>query len=87
MNLEIAKEGLSLKSNLGKTFKRLIKDGSMPDSVISYAQMLFSAASEARMAGSRLPVMSIAGSGDHGIIIFLTNFAVAKKRMLGEKNY
>lgn len=85
MNLEIAKEGLALKSNLGKSFKEIVKDGSMPDSIISYAQMLCSAASEARMAGSRLPVMSVAGSGNHGIIIFLTNFAVTKKKMLGEK--
>jgi len=79
MNVKIANEGLALKSGVGKGLKEMIKEGLVSDDIISRAQLLCAAASETRMSGSKLPVMSSAGSGNHGITIFLTNFAVAEK--------
>lgn len=79
MNRAIAKEGSTIKKGLGQVFRKIIKTGSMENDVISYAQILCSQAAEARMGGSRLPVMSCAGSGNHGITVFLTNVAVAEK--------
>jgi L-cysteine desulfidase len=82
MNLEIAQEGLTLKTGVGTTLTKLIQKGVMSDNMITRAQILCAAASEARMSGSKLPVMSTAGSGNHGITAFLTNYAVAEKQQL-----
>ena len=80
MNLEIAQEGLDIKFGVGTKLTELIHEEMMSDNIITRAQVLCAAASEARMSGSKLPVMSTAGSGNHGITVFLTNFAVAEKR-------
>jgi L-cysteine desulfidase len=82
MNLQIAQEGLRMKSGIGYKFSEMIHEGIMSDTMISRAQILCAAASEARMSGSQLPVMSTAGSGNHGITAFLTNYAVAEKQQL-----
>jgi len=86
MNLEIAREGLTMKSGVGSTLSRLIQQGIFSDNIVTHAQVLCAAASEARMSGSRLPVMSTAGSGNHGITAFLTNYAVAEKQQLPQEN-
>ena len=80
MNMTIAREGLTIESGVALTLTELIKDGFLSDNMITRAQVLCAAASEARMSGSRLPVMSTAGSGNHGITAFLTNYAVAEKQ-------
>ena len=85
MNLRIAREGLTIKSGVAATLNELIKEGTMADNLITRAQVLCAAASEARMSGSRLPVMSTAGSGNHGITVFLSNYAVAEKKNLPEE--
>jgi len=85
MNLNIAKEGLTLKDGVGAKFMEMITEGLMSDNMITQAQVLCAAASEARMSGSKLPVMSTSGSGNHGITAFLTIFAVAEKRNLPEE--
>jgi len=82
MNLEIAREGLTMNSGVGFTLSRLIQQGIFSDNMVTRAQVLCAAASEARMSGSKLPVMSTAGSGNHGITVFLTNYAVAEKKQL-----
>lgn len=84
MNLAIAREGLTIKSGVGAAFIKLRQEGLIPDSMATDAQILCAAASEARMAGSHLPVMSTAGSGNHGITAFLTNYAVAEHEHLPE---
>lgn len=78
-NVAIATEGLGIKKGFGKELSQMAKEGLIEDNYISRAQILCAAASEARMAGSKLPVMSCTGSGNHGITVFLTNVAVAEK--------
>lgn len=85
MNLNIAKEGLTIKDGVGTKLAEMITEGLMSDNMITRAQVLCAAASEARMSGSKMPVMTTVGSGNHGITVFLTNFAVAEKRNLPEK--
>ena len=82
MNLKIAREGLTIKLGVGVKLNEMIHEGIMSDNIITRAQVLCAAASEARMSGSKLPVMSIAGSGNHGITVFLTNYAVVEKKKL-----
>jgi len=85
MNRKIAQEGMTIKLGVGVKLNEMIHEGLMSDNIISRAQVLCAAASEARMSGSKLPVMSTAGSGNHGITVFLTNFAVAEKRNLSKE--
>ena len=85
MNRKIAQEGMTIKLGVGVKLNEMIHEGIMSDNIISRAQVLCAAASEARMSGSKLPVMSTAGSGNHGITVFLTSFAVAEKRNLSKE--
>lgn len=48
-----------------------------PFSAINQVQTLTAAASEARMAGIKIPIMAITGSGNHGITNFLGMYAFA----------
>ena len=85
MNLAIAEEGLKIENGVGVKFREMVEEGLMADNIINRAQMLCAAASEARMSGSRLPVMSTSGSGNHGITAFLTTFAVSEKNNMPEE--
>ena len=82
MNMRIAREGLTIKQGVALKLNELIDEGAMEDNIITRAQVLCAAATEARLSGSRLPVMSTVGSGTHGITVFLTNYAVAEKKKL-----
>jgi L-cysteine desulfidase len=79
MNLALAKEGLAMPKGIGRSIKQLLDNGLMSDNIIYNAKLLCSSASEARMAGSKLAAMSSAGSGNHGITVFLTVFAASEK--------
>lgn len=85
MNKKMAEEGLRLEGGIGRKFQKMISEGLICDSMISRAQILCAAASEARMAGIKKPVMSSAGSGNHGITVFLTNTAVAEMKGISEE--
>ena len=85
MNRKIAQEGMTIKLGVGVKLNEMINEGIMSDNIIIRAQVLCAAASEARMSGSKLPVMSTAGSGNHGITVFLTSFAVAEMRNLSKE--
>lgn len=67
MNMRIAKAGIleDLGVGMGKYFYDRANDS------VSKAKALTAAASEARMSGYLLPVMSSAGSGNHGLVAII----------------
>jgi len=73
MNMEMAEFGLREKSGLGlgAGLQALIEKGALENNLINRVRMHTSAATDARMAGVKMPVMSSAGSGNHGITAIL----------------
>ncbi|MDR3565704.1 MAG: L-serine ammonia-lyase, iron-sulfur-dependent, subunit alpha [Negativicutes bacterium] len=69
LNTLIATEGLANRYGLqvGKTIKNYVGKGILGDDLATHAMALAAAGSDARMAGSSLPVMSNSGSGNQGI--------------------
>ncbi len=81
MNSAIAKEGLTNDYGLraGKTVLRNISTGLLADDLYTTCLSLTAAASDARMDGCALPVMTNSGSGNQGITTFLPVVATAEK--------
>ena len=75
MNLKVAKAGLEQKVGLGVGYYTQKDHLTMEN----YAATLTAAACDVRMAGVKLPVMSSAGSGNHGLTAILPIVAVAEK--------
>ena len=73
MNRAMAEVGLREKTGVGTGFgiKEAIKAGELGDDLVNYAMMFTSAASDARMSGVKMPVMSSNGSGNHGLTAIL----------------
>lgn len=69
MNLKIAEYGFEHDAglNLGSTVKELAGNHYDSDDLSAKIKAVSAAASDARMSGAPLPVMSSAGSGNHGI--------------------
>ena len=61
MNMAISNEGLSYKNGIGSTLLKV------DETLLGKAKAQTAAGSEARMSGSSKPVMSSAGSGNHGM--------------------
>lgn len=80
VNGRIAHEGLRRQDGLSSKIDSLAQNHIVGDSLSTYAQELCAAASEMRMRGSLLPVMTCAGSGNQGITIFLT-LEAARQRL------
>ncbi len=80
LNEAVASEGLAKDWGLkvGRSMVRDIEDGVRSDDVISYAVRLTAAASDARMEGISMPVMSNSGSGNQGLTATLPVVAFAK---------
>lgn len=87
LNRAIALEGIknSYGLEVGKTIMSQIENGVISNDVINYAMALTSAASDARMAGCTLSVMSNSGSGNQGITATLPVVAVWEKLNLPEE--
>jgi len=81
LNTTIGLEGLTNEYGLkvGKTIKESIRKGILADDLITYAMALTAGASDARMSGSTLPVMSNSGSGNQGISATLPVVAVGER--------
>ncbi|MFF2754524.1 serine dehydratase subunit alpha family protein [Psychrobacillus sp. NPDC058041] len=86
LNKVIGNEGLSgnYGLNVGKTIQENIKKGILSDDLATAAMSLAAAGSDARMAGSTLPVMANSGSGNQGIAVTLPVVAVAEKLQVSE---
>ncbi|MCX7885622.1 MAG: L-serine ammonia-lyase, iron-sulfur-dependent, subunit alpha [Caloramator sp.] len=69
INMEIAAKGLEegIGLGLGRGIKKLIDTGTIDKDMANTVRFYTAAASDARMAGVNMPVMSSAGSGNHGI--------------------
>ncbi|TAL29561.1 MAG: serine dehydratase subunit alpha family protein [Spirochaetes bacterium] len=78
VNTVLADYGLKFGPGLGIgcAFMRLVGEGRLKKDMVLSARMLTSAASDARMAGVKLPAMSSAGSGNHGLTAILPIWAV-----------
>ncbi|TCO73840.1 L-cysteine desulfidase family protein [Marinisporobacter balticus] len=81
MNKKIAQEGLNKKMGMGVGigFYENIKKGMLSDDLMNQAMMLTAAASDARMSGIGMSVMSSNGSGNNGLTAILPIAAYANK--------
>ncbi len=76
VNRQAAETGLSTK--LGAALQRQMTPLPAPYSAMEQARLWTGAAGQARMSGLRVPILAIAGSGNHGIVNFLGPLAVAQ---------
>lgn len=78
VNRRLAEHGLKHGPGLGvgRTLERLVRQGLIKRDMITAARILTSSAADARMSGVRLPAMSSAGSGNHGLTAILPIVAV-----------
>ena len=81
MNRAAAKAGLQgrLGMAIGANFQDMINEKILTDDLVLYAKILTAAAADARMSGENIPVMSVAGSGNHGLTAILPVVAVAER--------
>lgn len=84
MNLAAAKEGLKFKK-VGFYIEDLIKKGYLKRDILSTAKLTTAAATDARMAGVSLPVMSSGESGNQGVVAVLVPWLVGKAFRVPEK--
>ncbi|PKL38322.1 MAG: serine dehydratase subunit alpha family protein [Spirochaetae bacterium HGW-Spirochaetae-1] len=77
-NTRLAEHGLAFASGMGvgAAFERLVCEGLLKKDMVLAARILTSGASDARMGGVKLPAMSSAGSGNHGLTAILPIWAV-----------
>ena len=73
VNMEMAEYGLNHKigMSVGQGIRNMVRQGVLQDDVVNRVKMVTAAACDARMAGVSLPVMSSAGSGNHGLTAIL----------------
>ncbi len=78
VNMRLADYGLKHGPGLGvgRTLERLVRQGLIKRDMITAARILASSAADARMAGVKLPAMSSAGSGNHGLTAILPIVAI-----------
>lgn len=81
MNLNMAEIGLenNCGMKIGKNMKDYIDKGILSDDIYHNIVMMTAAASDARMSGFFKPVMSSAGSGNHGLTAIVPVAIAAKK--------
>lgn len=87
LNEAVAEKGLACDWGLqvGKSIAKDIEDGIRSDDIVSFAIKMTAAASDARMEGINMPVMSNSGSGNQGLTATLPVLAFAKRRNSSEE--
>lgn len=87
LNRSIAQEGLSRPYGLqvGRSIYESRQLDENTEDVMDYAVALTCAAADARMSGSRMPVMTSCGSGNQGITATLPVVALAERKKLSEE--
>lgn len=87
LNRAIGLEGLSgnYGLNVGRTIKANVERGILSDDITTAAMSLAAAGSDARMAGSTMPVIANTGSGNQGIAVTLPVVGVAEKLQVSEE--
>ena len=77
-NLALADYGLKhgVGLGIGKALQRMVRLKLLTNDMVLAARILTSAAADARMSGVKLPAMSSAGSGNHGLTAILPIWAV-----------
>ena len=85
MNMEIAEEGISKTYgvSVGKNIWDFVQNGKMGEDFSSTAMMWAAAATDARMAGCDIPVISNTGSGNQGLASTIPVISIAKKMDAG----
>ncbi|HMM19457.1 MAG TPA: L-serine ammonia-lyase, iron-sulfur-dependent, subunit alpha [Selenomonadales bacterium] len=80
MNRHAAECGLRdrLGMAVGAHLQDLVREG-LSDDLVNHAKILTAAGADARMSGLNIPVMSVAGSGNHGLTAILPVVAVAER--------
>ncbi|MEG0856799.1 MAG: L-serine ammonia-lyase, iron-sulfur-dependent, subunit alpha [Terrisporobacter sp.] len=86
MNMDMARYGLEneIGIGVGVGIKKAMEEGLLGDGIMTQAMMLTAAASDARMGGAKLPVMSSNGSGNHGLTAILPVVAYDLKNPQGD---
>lgn len=81
LNTAISEEGLKGDYGMryGKNIAESMQKEDFKDNLVNNAVMYTTAASDARMSGVNMPVMSNCGSGNQGLSVTLPIIAVAKK--------
>ncbi len=81
LNMDIASKGLEDKAGvgLGAGINELIEEGIIQNDIVNKVRVLTSSACDARMAGVNMPVMSSAGSGNHGITAIIPVVVVCRE--------
>lgn len=84
MNLLISKEGRTL-GKVSHYISDLVNNKYRDEDVFSSCEVMTTAAADARMAGTSLPVMSSGGSGNQGIVAILVPHYVGQHYSIPEK--
>jgi L-cysteine desulfidase len=77
MNLAISEVGQGL-NKVGHFISDLTTKGYLTDDIFASSKILTASATDARMAGVNMPVMSSGGSGNQGIVAILVPYNVGK---------
>jgi L-cysteine desulfidase len=78
MNLKASEEGMKHKG-FAQQIANMVKTGIVKDDFFSQVKIAVSSASDGRMAGMSLPVMSSGGSGNQGVVAILVPYLFGKE--------